>query len=67
LKARRIYSDLKRKFLCLRSIVRRRLVEAENPSACVKVDWKVCISDSVVLIVIKRDCNRSANISNNPI
>jgi hypothetical protein len=38
-----------------------------NPSACATVDWKVCKSESAVLIVIKRDCNRSDNKSNHSI
>jgi hypothetical protein len=50
----------------LRSVSMRRLVETENPSVCVTVNYKLYNSDSAVLIVIKRQCNRSANKSNHP-
>jgi hypothetical protein len=35
-----------------RSVAGRRLVETENPSSCAAVTWKLCNSDSPVLIVI---------------
>jgi hypothetical protein len=49
----------------LRSVARRRLVETENPSARAAVDCKLCKSAIAnILIIIKRDCKRSATKSN---
>jgi hypothetical protein len=40
----------------------------ENRSACAMVNCKLCkYSDSAVLIIIKRNCNQSANKSCLPI
>jgi hypothetical protein len=54
----------------LRSVARIRLVKTGNPSACTKLNWKVCKSATALyclyLNVIKRDCNRSAKKSNHP-
>jgi hypothetical protein len=49
-----------------RSATKQQLVETENPSACVVVNWKVCKSAivlyclevRVVLTVIKRECTK---------
>jgi hypothetical protein len=52
-----------------RSVAGKRLVEAENPSACATVYWKVCKSIALYclyLSVIKIDCGQSANKSNHP-
>jgi hypothetical protein len=39
-------------------------VKTENSNACATVNWKLCKSPiRAVLIVIKRNCNRSANKS----
>jgi hypothetical protein len=44
----------------LRSVARRRLVKAGNPSACAEVNWKLCKSAIALyclyLSVIKREC-----------
>jgi hypothetical protein len=40
-------------------------VKTENPSVCVTVNCKLC--KSVILLVIKSDCNRIANKSDHPI
>jgi hypothetical protein len=50
----------------LGSVARRRLVESENPSVCSGELESVYRSESVVLSVIKRTCNRSANKSKHP-
>jgi hypothetical protein len=42
--ARRFHSDFEVLVSALRSLARRRLVETENPSAYVTVNWKVCNS-----------------------
>jgi hypothetical protein len=64
--ARRLHSDFVLIYE-LRSITRRRLVETENPSACAKMNCKLCKSAiALYLNVIKRTCNRRANKSNHP-
>jgi hypothetical protein len=44
---RRLNSDFKCQFL-LRSVARRRLVETENPCACVTVNCNLC--ESVIML-----------------
>jgi hypothetical protein len=45
----------------VRPVARRRLVETENPSACAKVDCKVCgIAIALYVSVITSGCNQSA-------
>jgi hypothetical protein len=42
-------------------------MKTDNPSACARVNCKVCKSAiELCLSVIKRTCNRSANKSNHP-
>jgi hypothetical protein len=42
-------------------------VKAENPSACVMVNCKLCKSAiALYLSLIKRTCNHGANKSNHP-
>jgi hypothetical protein len=49
----------------LRSVARRRLVKTENPSACAKVNCKVCNSAiAPYLSVIKINYNQGVNKSN---